>query len=100
MREITCAEVRDADASAQVIDVREANELHTGIVAGAAHLPMSEITGRLAELDPGRRVIAVCRSGARSATVAEALTAAGFECDTMGGGMIEWSAQGLPVSLP
>ncbi len=100
MREITCTEVLNADAAAQVIDVREANELHTGTVAAAAHLPMSEITARLAELDPSRRVIAVCRSGARSARVAEALTAAGFECDTMGGGMIEWSAQGLPVSLP
>lgn len=100
MREVTCTEVLNADASAQVIDVREADELHTGMVAAAAHLPMSEITARLTELDPSRRVIAVCRSGARSARVAEALTAAGFECDTMGGGMIEWSAEGLPVRSP
>jgi len=100
MREVTCTEVLNADASAQVIDVRESNELHTGMVAVAAHLPMSEMTARLGELDLNRRVIAVCRSGARSAKVAEALTAAGFECDTMGGGMIEWSAQGLPVSVP
>ena len=99
MREVTCTEVLNAGASAQLIDVREANELHSGVVATAAHLPMSELTARLGGFDPSRRVIAVCRSGARSARAAEVLTAAGFECDTMGGGMIEWSAQGLPVSF-
>jgi rhodanese-related sulfurtransferase len=43
-------------------------------------------------------VIAVCRSGNRSAHVADALNAAGFTADTMTGGMIAWTLAGLPSS--
>jgi rhodanese-related sulfurtransferase len=39
----------------------------------------------------------VCRSGNRSARVADALNAAGFSADTMTGGMIAWSRAGLPT---
>jgi rhodanese-related sulfurtransferase len=39
----------------------------------------------------------VCRSGNRSARVADALNAAGYTADTMTGGMTDWQAAGLPV---
>lgn len=41
MTELTCTEVLNAVASAQVIDIGEANELHTGMVAAESHLPIS-----------------------------------------------------------
>jgi rhodanese-related sulfurtransferase len=53
---------------------------------------------RLGEIDRGRPVIVVCRSGNRSARVAEALDAAGYEADTMGGGMLAWQRAGLPTA--
>lgn len=43
-------------------------------------------------------MIAVCRSGNRSARVAEALNGAGFTADTMAGGMISWTQAGLPTT--
>jgi len=98
MKEVSCADVLGADPSVQIIDVRETDEVASGMIEGAEHLPMGQIPSRISELDPGRPVIAVCRSGARSASVADALTAAGFDCSTMRGGMVEWAAEGLPTS--
>lgn len=83
-----------------VIDVRDRDELASGMIDGAVSLPTSEIGGRLGKLDLSRPVVAVCRSGGRSASVTIALTEAGFACDTMVGGMIQWAAEGLPVTRP
>ena len=66
------------DASAQFIDVREPDEVAQGTLPGAANIPLGELPGRLHELDPDRRVVLLCRSGARSARAAEVLTNAGF----------------------
>jgi len=43
-------------------------------------------------------VVAVCRSGRRSAAAADQLAAAGFTAYTMTGGMLDWSANGLPAA--
>jgi rhodanese-related sulfurtransferase len=42
-------------------------------------------------------VIVVCRSGNRSARVAEALNQAGYTADTMTGGMVAWQGAGVPA---
>ena len=44
-----------------------------------------------------RRIVAICRSGARSRTVAEALVGAGFDVVNVGGGMRAWEAADLPI---
>ena len=100
MKEVTVTDVLHAPPGTQVIDVREHDELTSGMIPGAIHLPMSQLGSRFGELDRSRPLIAVCRSGNRSASVATALTEAGFSCDTMSGGMVEWSRHGLPVSYP
>lgn len=83
---------------AQIVDVREADEVAAGMIAGARHIPLGELRSRLAELDKSRPVVAVCRSGRRSAAAADQLAAAGFTAYTMTGGMLDWSANGLPVA--
>lgn len=83
---------------AQIVDVREADEVAAGMVAGARHIPLGELRSRLAELDKSRPVVAVCRSGRRSAAAADQLAAAGFTAYTMTGGMLDWSANGLPAA--
>jgi rhodanese-related sulfurtransferase len=45
-------------------------------------------------------VIAVCRSGNRSARVSDALRGAGFTADTMTGGMTSWTRAALPTIWP
>ena len=49
------------------------------------------------DLSTDRRIVAICRSGARSRTVAEALVGAGFDVVNVGGGMRAWEAADLPV---
>ncbi|MGP9490096.1 rhodanese-like domain-containing protein [Glutamicibacter sp. AOP5-A2-7] len=67
-------------AADQLLDVREDFEVAEAIISGALRIPMGE-------LDLSRPVNVICRSGNRSARVAEALTAAGYTADTMGGGL-------------
>ncbi|MCG2622183.1 rhodanese-like domain-containing protein [Arthrobacter sp. I2-34] len=97
MSEITIDQANARRGSDQILDVRESLEIADGMIPGAIHIPMGELGARLAELDGSRPVIAVCRSGNRSARVADALNEAGFTADTMAGGMTAWTRAGLPV---
>ena len=97
MAEITINETDQRRSDACILDVREDFEVAEGMIPGALHIPMGQLQARLAELDPAVPVIAVCRSGNRSARVAEALNGAGFTADTMAGGMTAWTREGLPT---
>ncbi|WP_407709898.1 rhodanese-like domain-containing protein [Arthrobacter nitrophenolicus] len=98
MAEITVAETNRRRNQARILDVREDFEVTEGMVPGALHIPMGQLQARLPELDPAVPVIVVCRSGNRSAAVADALNRAGFNADTMAGGMIAWTRAGLPTA--
>lgn len=93
--------LRSADGAAiQLLDVRDADEFNNtlGHIAQARLLPLPELQARLAELDPARPVISVCRSGARSAQATVLLQRAGFKrVANMAGGMLRWNAERLPV---
>ncbi len=75
----------------QLIDVREPNEVAQGTLPGAVNIPLGELPHRLGELDPGRRVVILCRSGGRSTQAATQLTAAGFgDVVNLAGGMLAY----------
>ena len=77
------------DVTAQLVDVREPDEVRAGTLPGAVNIPLGELPDRLAELDPSRRTVLLCRSGARSTTAAETLVAAGFrDVINLEGGML------------
>ena len=95
MAEITITETDQRRSKARILDVREDFEVAEGIIPEAMHIPMGQLQERLSELDPTVPVIAVCRSGNRSALVADALNHAGIGADTMAGGMIAWTRAGL-----
>ena len=63
---------------ATVLDVRSATEWNEGHVPGAAHVPLTEIATRLSELRDRQPIVTYCQSGARSATAASLLRAAGI----------------------
>jgi len=97
MSETTIAETNQRRGTEQVLDVREDFEVAEGMISGAVHIPMGQLNERVGELDANRPIIVVCRSGNRSAQVADALNAAGYTADTMTGGMSAWQDAGLPT---
>lgn len=79
---------------AQLIDVREPDEVAGGTLAGARNIPLGELPDRLTELDPARRVVLLCRSGNRSGAAAEFLTENGFDdVVNLTGGMLALGEQ-------
>jgi glyoxylase-like metal-dependent hydrolase (beta-lactamase superfamily II)/rhodanese-related sulfurtransferase len=84
----------------QVVDVREPVEFagDLGHIPGARLVPLAALASRSGELDPGRPVVTVCRSGARSAQALVLLQKSGFaQVANMAGGMLRWRGEGLPV---
>lgn len=93
-----------AGAHIQLLDLREASEAGDGLgrIRGARSLPMSKLVSGLAtdiaHLDRTQPVVAVCRSGTRSAQATALLSRAGFaQVANLAGGMLRWRAEGLPV---
>lgn len=80
----------------RVLDVREQVEWQHGHIAGALHIPMAEVPGRLGELSAGRTLV-VCRIGGRSAQVTAYLQANGHDAVNLDGGMVEWARAGRPM---
>lgn len=85
----------------QIVDVREAPEFidQLGHLPDAKLVPLSQLMARIDELDRERPVVAVCRSGVRSAQASVLLSKAGFDkVANLAGGMLRWKAEGLPVA--
>lgn len=83
-----------------IVDVREATELAGGRIRDSKHIPLKELSKRIAELDKfkSKSVIVVCQTGLRSAKAAAVLNQAGFkDVYSLSGGLSAWQAQGLPV---
>jgi DMSO/TMAO reductase YedYZ molybdopterin-dependent catalytic subunit/rhodanese-related sulfurtransferase len=85
------------EAGALLLDVREPGEWQAGHVAQALLLPMGQVARHRSDLPQDRRIVVVCRSGGRSAAVAEALRTWGFDAVNLSGGMTAWGLAGLPV---
>jgi sulfur dioxygenase len=88
-------------SDAQIVDVREAPEFidRLGHLQGARLMPLSKLMERVDELDKEKPVVAVCRSGARSAQACVLLSKAGFsQVANLAGGMLRWKVEGLPVA--
>jgi len=70
---------RSRSGEVVVLDVRTALEWRAGHIPGAVHIPVDELPGRVAELDPDRETLVVCAHGIRSAAAAAWLAQIGFE---------------------
>jgi rhodanese-related sulfurtransferase len=93
-----------ARPSTVLLDVRERWELERADLAlpgiERRHVPLRELPGALATLDPARPVVCVCHHGVRSAHAALFLQRQGFDAVwNLEGGIDAWSAQVDP-SVP
>ena len=84
---------RAGGAAMTLLDVREDWEIALAPVpAELVHIPMGRIAGRVAELDPSRTTVVICRSGGRSMQIANFLLAQGFaSVFNLAGGILAWS---------
>jgi rhodanese-related sulfurtransferase len=83
-----------------VLDVRPLLEYRQGHIAGARSIPIDELSERLAELEPGRQIVAYCR-GPYCVFADEAvslLRSHGFSAERYVDGYPDWAAAGLPVA--
>ncbi|MDX2063470.1 MAG: rhodanese-like domain-containing protein, partial [Bacteroidia bacterium] len=67
-----------AAPTTHILDVRNANELANGTLAGALHIPLAELEGQLQRLDPSHRYLVHCAGGYRSMMAASLLQRAGY----------------------
>jgi rhodanese-related sulfurtransferase len=81
----------------QLLDVRTDEEVAEGIIAGATHIEMAQLSVRAGEIERERPVLVYCHSGVRSAAAVEAMRAAGWDAYDLAGGIAAWSEAGLPV---
>lgn len=74
-----------------IIDVREENELKTGMIKDAKWFPLSKVTNDdnwkedFKKLTEGKKIFLHCRSGARSEKVMNILKQNGIESENLGG---------------
>jgi NADPH-dependent 2,4-dienoyl-CoA reductase/sulfur reductase-like enzyme/rhodanese-related sulfurtransferase len=78
-------------AGAQILDVRNADERAADPADGTIAIPLGELRARLAELDPTRPVITLCKGGQRAYFASRILRQRGFtDVRTATGGMVAW----------
>jgi rhodanese-related sulfurtransferase len=85
------------EEGACLLDVRELDEWDAGHVAEAVHVPLGTLELHREGLPTDRPIVAVCRSGSRSAYATEALLAWGHDAVNLAGGMRAWASSEFPI---
>lgn len=103
MKEVTVQELkrmRDNNESFQLIDVREPHEAEIAQIGGEL-MPMGQIMTTVDKIVKDKPVIIHCRSGARSASVIQALEKQhGFtNLFNLKGGILAWAKE-IDPSMP
>jgi len=92
-------ELLDSESPPLLVDVRTAAEVARGSIAGARHIELATLPGRVAELDPGAPCVLFCQSGGRSAQACAYLAQRGFgQLYNLDGGVAAWARTGMPLS--
>ena len=105
IEEVDPAEVHELmDEGVTIVDVREADELASGLIPGAKHVPRSYLESRIEGAVPDRStpIVLYCASGNRSAYAARALERdLGYvNVRSMTGGITLWKDRGYEVAVP
>jgi molybdopterin/thiamine biosynthesis adenylyltransferase/rhodanese-related sulfurtransferase len=105
INEVDPADVRKQMTNgAVVVDVRETEELASGQLPGAKHVPRGYLESRIEGAVPDRsqHVVLYCASGNRSAYAARTLVEdLGYEhVESMRGGITLWKDRGYEVEVP
>jgi molybdopterin/thiamine biosynthesis adenylyltransferase/rhodanese-related sulfurtransferase len=105
IEEVDPSEVKELlQEGVAIVDVRETDELASGVLPGAKHVPRGYLESRIEGIVPDRsaHVILYCASGNRSAYAARTLQDdLGYEhVESMTGGITLWKDRGYEVDVP
>lgn len=86
--------MRNDDKPHMLLDIREAQEVAAGAIAGSVHIPMNTIPNNLDKLPKDKPLVVMCHVGGRSAQVTHWLRAQGYDnAVNLDGGIVAWAAQ-------
>ncbi|MCZ7355534.1 MAG: MBL fold metallo-hydrolase [Candidatus Methanoperedens sp.] len=95
---LTASGLRENEEDMLVLDVRDSEEYAEGHIPGALNIYVGELEKKIAEIPPGRPVVAVCGSGNRAGLGASILKRQGIEkVYNLIGGMTAWKEKGYPT---
>ncbi|MGM0766697.1 MAG: rhodanese-like domain-containing protein [Pseudomonadota bacterium] len=88
-----------------LIDVREADEFHSGHIPGAINIPRGilefKLTNDPALEDRGLNLVIYCKNSGRSALSAKAMKEMGYvHVQSIAGGIEAWQEAGKPIIKP
>ncbi len=86
-----------AAGEAVIVDVRQPFEWDEARVPGAELIPLEQLPAKADQIDDGRPVVFLCRSGNRSALATEAFVASGRSAFNLSGGILAWIESGLEI---
>ena len=90
---------RMGDGRAALVDIREPDEFRPRHVAGAMSRPLSAFDPNRLDVEPGREIIFMCKTGMRTGANCDRLAASvGRDAFVLEGGLDAWAAAGLPVA--
>lgn len=93
------AAAKARQATPLLVDVREPGEYEAGHIAGAVLAPLANVEEKLANVEKGREIVLVCRSGNRSGKAYRRLEARGYtNLTNLDGGMLAWEKLEYPVT--
>ncbi len=104
VREVTTAELGNRlDDPPLLIDIREPEEVRSGVIPGAFHVPRGVLEGSIWRLAPDTEteIILYCSGGNRSVLSADSLQTMGFgNVASLAGGTTAWRREGRPLLVP
>jgi adenylyltransferase/sulfurtransferase len=84
----------EAAGSIMIVDVREPFEYEIAHIAGSKLIPLTDLPTRFDELERGKEIVALCKTGVRSAHAVELLQSAGFtQSFNLEGGIDAWASE-------
>lgn len=84
---------------AVIVDLRESKDFSSGHIVDAVNIPFAKLSDRAVELEKHKTktLILVDKMGQHTGAGVKTLTALGYDCARLQGGMMEWQNQNLPL---
>ncbi|HVR34967.1 MAG TPA: MBL fold metallo-hydrolase [Methylomirabilota bacterium] len=96
--QMTVHEIKRADKTLQLLDVRSPDDWKSGHIPNARHVFLGELRERLGKLDRANPTAVYCDSGYRASIATSILQQAGFGCVcNIPGSWQAWEKAGFPV---